>query len=336
MNKNEAEIGNEQIFELSNFQFENGKNIGSLRIGYTTYGKLNSKRNNLLLICPGTANTRHSASGYIGPGKAFDTNKYFVVATDAIGAGTSSKPSDGLFGDFPEYNIRDMVNAQYAFVRSAFDVKEIAILAGASMGAFQALEWSIHYPDSLKCLILMVPATRAGNIFRAAVKAAIEAVRLDPKWNNGKYNTEPIAGLRLAGRLYFPWTVTDPYISNLSESVFEQELQRTVIRATEWDAWDFIRRYEASASHDIGERFSGNVALALSHVKARALVLPSSTDRLLPIEMAKEISNNVVNATYFEVSSERGHLGWRPIDGSPETRMITKEIRHFIAQGERN
>lgn len=334
MSKNTTGIGTEQSFELGQFQFENGESTDSLRIGYTAYGTLNSSRSNLLVITPGTANTRHSAAGYIGPGRAFDTNKFFVVATDAIGAGTSSKPSDGLFGNFPKYNIRDLVNAQYAFIRSAFGVNKIAYLAGASMGAFQALEWSIQYPDSLKNAILMVPATRAGNIFRAAVKAAIEAVRLDPEWRNGKYSTQPAAGLCLAGRLYFPWTVTDSYIAGLSEPKFEQELQRTVTRATQWDAWDFIRRYEASASHDIGEKFSGNIALALSRVKARLLILPSSTDRLLPVKMAQEIASHVVNATYCEIPSELGHLAWRPVAGATESQIITKKIQTFIAEGE--
>ncbi|MGB3070441.1 MAG: alpha/beta fold hydrolase [Ottowia sp.] len=322
----------EGTFDLGPFAFEQGGQIDSLRIGYAAHGQLNAARNNLLLVLPGTANTRHSADGYIGPGKAFDTDRYFVVATDAIGAGTSSKPSDGLRSEFPRYTVRDMARAQHAFMAAAFGVHQAAVVAGASMGAFQALEWAIHYPDSLGSAILMVPAARTGNIMRAVVRVALEAVRLDPAWNGGHYSQPPLHGLRAAGRLYFPWTVTDAYLESLSESAVEEELQGTVARATQWDAWDFIRRYEASAGHDIGIPFGGDMAQALSRIAARMLILPSSTDRLLPLDSARIIASHVAHARYVEVPSDRGHLGWRAVEGSPATQLITDEIRLFTTK----
>lgn len=322
----------ELTFDIGPFAFEQGGQIDSLRIGYAAHGQLNAARDNLLLVMPGTANTRHSADGYIGPGRAFDTDRYFVVATDAIGAGTSSKPSDGLAGAFPRYTVRDMVRAQHAFMTAAFGVHRAAFVAGASMGAFQALEWAIHHPDSLGGAILMVPAARAGNVMRAVVQAALEVVRLDPAWNEGRYTQQPLNGLKAAGRLYFPWTVTDAYLERLSASVLEEELQGTVSRATQWDAWDFIRRYEASASHDIGVPFGGDMAQALSHITARMLILPSSTDRLLPLDSARIIADHVKHARYIEVPSERGHLGWRAVEGSPETQLMTDEIRLFTTK----
>ena len=322
----------EQTFDIGPFTFEQGGRIDSLRIGYTTHGRLNTARDNLLLVLPGTANTRHSADGYIGPGRAFDTERYFVVATDAIGAGTSSKPSDGLAGAFPRYTVRDMVRAQHAFMTAAFGVRHAAFVAGASMGAFQTLEWAIHYPDSLGGAILMVPAARTGNVMRAVVRAALEVVRLDPAWNEGRYTQQPLKGLKAAGRLYFPWTVTDAYLERLNASVLEEELQGTVSRAVQWDAWDFIRRYEASAGHDIGVPFGGDMAQALSHVTARMLILPSATDRLLPVGSARTIAGHVKHARYVEVPGERGHLGWRAVEGAPETRLITDEIRFFTTK----
>ncbi|MET4575412.1 alpha/beta fold hydrolase [Ottowia thiooxydans] len=324
----------EETHDIGPFAFEGGGRLESLRIGYAMHGELNATRDNLLLVLPGTANTRHSADGYIGPGKAFDTHRYCVVAVDAIGAGTSSKPSDGLRGAFPHYNIRDMVRAQAAFVTGAFGpTTRIACVAGASMGAFQALEWAIHYSDMVHGSILMVPAVRASNVFRAAVRAATDVVQMDPAWNAGDYTTQPLKGLRAAGRLYYPWTVTDAYIESLSASALQDAIHQTVTRATQWDAWDFIRRYQASASHDIAAPFGGDVARALTRVASRMLILPVSTDRLLPVSSARQIAEHVAHARYVEVPSEHGHLGWRPIDGAPEAELISAEIQRFLNEG---
>lgn len=82
---------------------------------------------------PGTANTRHSADGYIGPGEAFDTREHFIIASDAIGAGTSSRPSGGLRGAFPRYAVRDMVHAQYRLVTECIGLRSLKAVAGASM-----------------------------------------------------------------------------------------------------------------------------------------------------------------------------------------------------------
>ncbi|WP_421954533.1 alpha/beta fold hydrolase [Polaromonas sp.] len=326
--------GRDGVHDIGPFTFEGGGHVESLSVGYTTYGELNAARDNMLLVLPGTANTRHSADGYIGSGKAFDPGQHFVVTVDAIGAGTSSKPSDGLRGNFPQYNIRDMVHAVCRLVTTAFGVKRMAYVAGASMGAFQALEWAIHYPDMMRGVILMVPAAQTGNVFRGAVGAAKEVIKLDPGWNAGNYTLQPLAGLRAAGRLYFPWTVTDDYLESLSEPELEKELQKTVTRAAQWDAWDFIRRYEASASHDISVPFEGQAGLALARVTTRVLILPTNTDRLLPLASARQIAEGVAQSHYVEVPSKHGHLGWRPIDGAPETIFITTAIQKFIKEGE--
>lgn len=328
--------GRDGLHDIGPFTFERGGHVESLSVGYTTYGELNAARDNMLLVLPGTANTRHSADGYIGFGKAFDPGKHFVVTVDAIGAGTSSKPSDGLRGNFPQYNIRDMVHAVCRLVTQAFGVHHLAYIAGASMGAFQALEWAIHYPGMMRGVILMVPAAQTGNVFMGAVRAATEVIKLDPGWDAGNYTSQPLAGLRAAARLYFPWTVTDIYLESISEPELEQELQKTVVRAAQWDAWDFIRRYEASASHDIAVPFDGQVRLALSRVTTRVLILPTNTDRLLPLASAKQIAEGIAQARYVEVASKHGHLGWRAIEGAPETLFITTAIQKFIQEGETN
>ena len=104
--------GEPQIFTIARFAFESGKTLDNMRVAYDTYGELNAARDNAILVTHGASGGRNGYKVFIGPGKAFDTNKYFVVTVDAIGGGGSSKPADGLDAAFPDYTIRDMVRAQ--------------------------------------------------------------------------------------------------------------------------------------------------------------------------------------------------------------------------------
>lgn len=324
--------GNEGVFTIPEFVFDSGERLRGLKIGYVTHGALNKSKDNVILLVPGTSNTRHSADGYIGSGKAFDTDRYFIVAVDAIGGGTSSQPADGLGADFPQYTVRDMVRAQHDLMRNAFGLgpAPLKAVAGGSMGAFQALEWAIHFPEAAESMILMVPAVCAGKVFKAAVRMMIEIISLDRRWQGGRYVEQPVDGVRTAGMHYFPWTVTDAYIESIEPEALEAHFQAHAASFARWDAWSLIRRYQASSSHDVSAPFDGDMARALGRIRARTLILPASTDRLLGTEGAREIARQVKTACYEEVPTLRGHLGWRPVEGSAETRFITERIRRFV------
>jgi homoserine O-acetyltransferase len=322
--------GEEGTFTLGDFEFECGATLHGLRIGYVTHGRLNAARDNAVLLLPGTANTRHSADGYIGPGNAFDPDRHFVIATDAIGAGTSSSPADGLADGFPRYVVRDMVRAVHALVTRHFGIGRLAVVAGASMGAFQSLEWAIRFPDAAARAMLFVPAWRASGVFRLAVDAAIATIALDPDWQAGRYARPPRAGLRGAGRLYYPWTVTDAWLESRPAQAIDRELEGTIERAAQWDAWSYVRRYQASAAHDVTVPFGGDLAAALSRVRMPVLVMPSATDRLLPVAGAREIARGLRHATYAEIPGDRGHLAWRAVPGSPETRFVVDHVLRFL------
>jgi len=326
--------GDEGVFVLPEFRFESGEVMRDLRVGYVTHGRLNAARDNAVLLLPGTANTRHSADGHIGPGKAYDPDVDFIIAVEAIGSGTSSQPADGLRGAFPRYSIRDLVHSQHALVTQHFGLARLKAVVGASMGSFQALEWCIHYPDVPAAAVLLVPAPRAGAIFRSAVRNALDVVRLDAHWKGGDYDVNPTEGLRTTGRMYYPWTVTDDYMESTPAATTQREMQATVERAGQWDAWNFIRRYEASAGHDIAVPFGGDTGAALSRVRARVLVLPSSSERLLGIDSGREIASQIAGARYAEIPSRRGHLAWRAVEGAPETAFVTGEIRRFLNPGD--
>jgi homoserine O-acetyltransferase len=287
----------------------------------------------LLLLLPGTSNTRYSSVEHIGPGRAYDTDRYCVVSTDAIGGGTSSRPSEGLRGTFPRYGIRDMVRAQADLVRHGLGLGDtpIAVLTGASMGAFQTLEWLIHFPGSVKQAVLAVPAIQGGRLFRFTTARMFELIRLDANWRDGDYTAQPLEGLRAAGRHYFPWTVSDQYIEQQDPDVLEREVAANGDGFAKWDAWDIIRRYEASTGHDIAKPFGGDVAAALARIeKVDVLVVPCRQDRLLGVESGRRIAAGIPGSICAEIDSSKGHQAWRPIPGSPQTIFVTARIRRFL------
>ncbi len=331
----EGTTGQEGVRTLSRFRFEGGAVIDAMRVGYVTHGRLNAQCDNVVLVPPGTGNTRHSFDGYIGPGKAIDTTRYFVIAVDAIGGGTSSQPRDDLGSAFPRYTIRDMVRVQHEFLEQAFGsgVFPLHAVVGASMGAFQALEWAVQYPDRMRNSVLIVPAARIGNVFKTVARQMIEIIELDRRWNGGEYQEPPIDGLRAAGRFYYPWTVTDAFINSLSADALERELSASAARFEKWDAWALIRRYQASSSHDVSMPFGGDIGRALANVRARTLVMPTSTDRLIGLAAAREIAEHVRNARYVEIPSPCGHFGWRPIEGAQASALIARETQTFLQAG---
>lgn len=326
----------EGTYTIRNFTFESGETLDSLTIGYAMYGTLNAARDNLCLVMPGTSNLRHGTSEHVGPGRAYDTDRYCVVCTDSIGGGTSSKPGDGLFDKFPRYTIRDMARAQYQLASEGLGLgtQQVALLAGASMGAFQTLEWLIHFPESVKNAVLLVPAWKAGNTFLMATKRMFDIIELDPSWREGQYHkhaplTQPEVGQRAAGRHYFTWTVTDDYLETTPLKVLDEEAERAGNGFASWDTWSLVRRYQASSAHNVSALFGGDLSKALAQVNARVLVLLCSQDRLLGLENAKEIATGIKGAKCVEIDSNKGHLAWRPVAKSAETNAIIEAIRSF-------
>lgn len=324
--------GEEGSCDIGAFDFEGGGQLKQMKVGFVTHGRLNNARDNALLLLPGTTNTRHSADGYIGSGNAFDPDRHFVIAFEAIGAGTSSKPSDGLGPDFPRYNIRDLVRAQHRAVTECFGLEQVAAVAGASMGAFQALEWAIAYPQFMRSAVLMVPAAQASQIFRSVVNTTQEILQLDPHWGEPMQDMKQLRALGAAVRMYFPWTVSDSYLERMPLALIEQEIQTAIARSASWHPWDYLRRYQASASHDVAQPFGGDLGRALGQVRARTLIMPTSSERLLGADSAQQLEQRIEGARLVSVQTDRGHLGWRAVEGARESRVFSQQIARFFKE----
>lgn len=324
-----------KLHAIPKFAFESGATLENMRVGYDTYGELNAARDNAILVTHGASQGRNGYKIFIGPGKAFDTDKYFVITVDAIGGGASSKPADGLGAAFPAYTIRDMVRVQHDLLTRGLKLEKLLAVGGPSMGSMQALEWGILYPDFAKGLIAVVPSARSDRHLQAIFDAVVATIKLDPKWDGGDYKENPVDGIVTAGMIYFPWLYSDEHLNTLVGREQYESAQRAFGSgwAKVWDARSLIYRYQATSAHDVAKPFEGNLMRALGSIKAKALIMPGMTDRTLPTYMAREIYRGVKNSVYVEIPSYLGHLACCPSsEQSAEYVFVSDQIGRFLGE----
>jgi homoserine O-acetyltransferase len=344
------QLGNRQFVSIGALDLENGSQLPVVRIAYETWGELNADGSNAVLILhaltgdshvAGTSGRGHATAGWwsqiVGPGKAIDTDRWFVVAPNMLGGcqGTTGPSSHSPAGvewgaDFPFVTIRDQVAAQVALT-DRLGISRWAAVVGGSMGGMQSLEWAAGYPDRLeRVAILAAPAvSNADQIALNSVQ--IEAIRMDPAFREGDYyeaadGDGPHRGLALARRMALLNYRSPSELNSRFERSWQSELSplggdgRFAVESyldfhgnkftRRFDANSYITLANAMSSHDLG-RDRGGIKAALSRVTAKALILGIDSDRLFPlenqIEIAKHSPGNIDGTDVVQISSEFGH-----------------------------
>ena len=300
-----------QYYDVKSFKLKSGEVIEDLKIEYATLGtaKKDSQGSvtNAVVFCHGFSGNYAQIKilkGMVGPGKPFDTDKYFFILPTAIGSPGSSCPSlSGLGPRFPKYTIEDMVSAQYLLVTKHLDIKHLAGVAGPSMGGFQTLQWITMYPDFMDWAIPIATSAKAQgrNVGRSAVLN--EIIKLDPEYKDGHYKDQPKRGMEvsfMAGYLYY--FAYEYYIQNwkTNEELLEG-LKNVGLGSAKADANDTIWRNDATDSYDVLDK--------LPNVKARTLVIGVNDDELFPPSAIKRIAEAIPGASVFGYDSILGHLG---------------------------
>ena len=280
----------EADFVVRDFRFASGETLPELRIHYRTVGTpqrdAEGRVFNAVLVLHGTGGTgaqfsRPSFSDELfGPGQPLDAARYFVVMPDNIGHGQSSKPSDGLRAKFPRYGYADMLAAQHRLVTEALGVSRLRLVMGTSMGGMHTWLWGQRHPDMMDALMPLasLPDQIAGRN-RAWRRVAIDAIRLDPSWQQGNYTTQP-NGLRTVAQMLW-LAASNPVIRRqqaptLSEAdrVLDEHVADYVKTA---DANDIL--YAIEASHDY------DPAPGLDRIVAPLVAINSADDIINPPEL---------------------------------------------------
>jgi len=345
-----------------------GKSLSPVTLAYETYGTLNGDATNAILILHALSGTAHAAGyhsrndqyagwwdDYIGPGKAFDTEKYFVICSNVIGGcngstGPSSiNPETGkeYALDFPVVTIQDMVNAQRPLI-DHLGISKLLAVSGGSMGGMQALQWAISFPEMVQSVIAIATASSLSAQGIAFNEVGRQAIFRDPNFNNGDYyaGNPPVSGLSLARMI--------AHITYLSDRImhekFGRRLQNKDLFSFKFDTefmvenylhakgLKFVSRFDANSYlyitkaidyFDLKFEHDGRLTAAFEGVSSDFLVIGFTTDWLYPSTQSREIVNALrvtgKNVVYTEIETDKGHDAFL----LPDDRM-EKDIANFL------
>lgn len=338
---------------------ENGEKLGPITVAYETYGEPNDQRSNAILILHALSGDAHAAGFHegedkpgwwddmIGPGKAFDTNKYFVICSNVLGGckGTtgpySINPKTGnKYGlDFPVISISDIVNVQKRLI-DHLKINQLLSVAGGSMGGMQALEWLTAYPDKLKSAIVIATALKHSPQQIAFHEVGRQAIMADPHWKGGHYygGFPPAKGLsvaRMIGHITYMSEISmaekfgrrpgdqKPHKFSAGSEVEDYLCNRGDHFVKRFDANSYlyitraIDSFDASRGRNLYEVFKG--------IKAKILVLAFKSDWLYPASQSLEIVRAcklaAIDTTYCEIDSTYGHDAFL-LEVEEETHLV--------------
>jgi homoserine O-acetyltransferase len=342
---------------------ENGEKLGSITVAYETYGTLNDQRSNAVLILHALTGDAHAAGFHkgddkpgwwddmIGPGKAFDTNKYFVICSNVLGGckgttGPSSiNPQTGKkYGlDFPIISISDMVNVQKHLI-DYLNIDQLLSVAGGSMGGMQALEWLTVHPDRLKSAIVIATSAKHSPQQIAFHEVGRQAIMADPHWKDGHYygGLPPAKGLSVARMIGHITYMSDTSMAEkFGRHLGDEKLHKFSVGSEVEDYLHnrgnhFVKRFDANSYLYITRAIDSfdasrgkNLYEVFREIKARVLVLAFKSDWLYPASQSREIVRGCklagVDTTYCEIDSTYGHDAFLL-----EVREETHLIGHFL------
>lgn len=306
---------------------ESGARLGPITIAYETYGELNRKRSNAVLILHALSGDSHVAGYYskddpkpgwwdimVGPGKGIDTDRYFVICSNILGScmgatGPSSinPQTNRPYGrSFPMVTIGDMVKAQKALI-DYLGIDKLLCVTGGSIGGMQALEWCVRYPEAVVSAVPLASTTRHSALAIAFNEVARQAIIADPNWNNGDYYLGPrpdhgLAVARMIGHITYlsdaaMWHKFGRRLQNRTDFSFNFGADFQVESYLRYQGTKFVERFDANSFLYItkaGDYFdlslqsdSGSVVKAFSKARAKFLVVSFTSDWLYPTYQSK-------------------------------------------------
>ncbi len=350
---------------------ESGKLLPEYTIAYETYGKLNKNNDNAILVLHALTGDAHAAGKHseedkkfgwwnemIGPGKAFDTDKFFVISSNILGgcSGTtgpcSYKPdTNQRYGlDFPVITIEDTVKVQKKLI-DFLGVNEL-IVAGGSMGGMQAIEWGVSFSDKVKACIIIASTSKLSAQSIAFNAIGRNAILSDPNFNNGNYydaEKQPERGLAIARMIGHVTYLSEDAMQNKFARRFQDKdkpnfdfnIDFEVESYLEHQGQTFVDRFDANSYlyitkavdlYDTAQKFT-SLEESLKRTNARFLIISFTSDWLFPTAQSKEIVNALIKAhkdvSFCEIESPCGHDAFLL-----EFETQTKIIKSFLGTKE--
>ncbi|MFN3333916.1 MAG: homoserine O-acetyltransferase [Caldilinea sp.] len=333
------------------FCLESGESLSPVTLAYETYGALNADRSNAILICHALSGSAHAAGfldgdptklGWwedcIGPGKAFDTDRFFVICSNVIGScygstgPASIDPGTGKpYGlNFPVVTVGDMVRAQVKLI-DHLGIDQLLCVAGGSMGGMQVLEWAARHPQRVRSAIPIATTAHHSPMLIAFSEVGRQAIYADPAWNHGAYYDQPqkpdagLAVARMVGHITYLSEESMQVkfgrrLQGLEKYGYEFDTEFEVESYLKYNGHKFTRRFDANSYLYVTKAMdyfdltqpTGSLAAAFAnstHVKF--LVISFTSDWLYPSYHSKQLVSALtaagVDVTYLDVKSSWGH-----------------------------
>lgn len=370
-------ITKKQVFELPSFTTQSGRTLKGVKVGWESYGTLNADKSNAILICHFFSATGHAAGKYaesdkaagywdaiIGPGKAIDTNKYFVFSSDTLVNLSPADPNVTTTGPasidpdtgkpygylseanpngFPIVSIRDFIEVQKKLVDS-LGIKKLHMVGGASMGGIQTFEWAGAYPDMVARIMPVIASAEADAGLIDWLDIWATPIRLDPKWKGGDYaNDPPLAGFAQALKIVTLHAQTNAWATGAfgakwakeGESPYKSFSNRYLVE-TALDNAGMARAKTSDANHFLylvraNQLFGEGAAERMKAIKAPALMIYSPGDLVFPVESVRRTADalkaNGVAVEQVELKGNRGHL-----DGVLSIKQAEQTISAFVVK----
>lgn len=330
-------------FVIKQFKTETGVILPEALIVYGTYGHLNAAHDNAVLLPSHYMADHQGYEWLIGPGNALDTNKLFLIATELFGNGHSSSPSntpEPFHGPrFPIVTIRDNVEAVHQLLTNYFKINHLKALIGFSMGAQQAFQWAVSYPDFTDKIVATSGTAKTYPHGIVRLEGQIAALTADAVFNNGDYTSQPVKGLQAFGVVWTAWLYSQEWwrkelwrASSAPGTTFEQVLNEYRINFIPGaDANNLILQMRTWEHHDVGQTkgFNGNVETALHSIKVPFLYMPSATDLYFPIGDAAYEAGFIPTVNFKPIPSLWGHTAGA--GSNPEDLLfLNQNISSFL------
>ncbi|MDO5850595.1 MAG: alpha/beta fold hydrolase [Methanobacteriaceae archaeon] len=327
----EPSLPEAEYFTLKEFKFNNGAILKDAKVEYITLGT--PKYDEEGLISNAVVYFHGSGVNYscidmdksVGPGRIYDTDKLFIIVPTALGHPGSSSPSTtGLKGDFPEYDISDMVNFSYQFIQEKFGLTKIKGLIGVSMGGFEVLSWASMYPNSIDFAISNVSSHKTGGHNYATTYFITTILESDPDYNNGFYQT-PISkslkrSMKLASYAEFSYLFSrEFYRFALTNQELKDTMNQSAEESLENDVNDTLYINKSFLNYDITED--------IEKITAKILILAIDQDQFFPPNLdAIPLSKLIKNNKLITFDSNMGHIG------AFDLESVEDDVREFLKE----
>jgi homoserine O-acetyltransferase/O-succinyltransferase len=308
-------------FTISDFRTESGVVLPKATIVYGTYGRLNAARDNAILLPSHYMATHHGYEWLIGPGRALDTTRFYLVATELFGNGHSSSPSNTPEPHrgprFPVTTIRDNVRAVHQLLTGDLRIAHLRAIIGFSMGAQQAFQWAVSYPDFADRIVATAGTAKTYGHGIVRLEGQLAALMADPAFKGGEYTTRPTTGMQAFGMVWAAWLYSQewwrqelwkgnaPPGTTLEQ--YMQTFKANFLSAA--DANDVILQARTWQRHDVGGTpgFGGDVEKALRSIRVPFLYMPAETDLYFPMTDANYERQFMSTVVFAPIASLWGH-----------------------------